>query len=180
MKKILIKLLIITLVFTVACKTEPKEVTEEFIPEKVVEPIKELEVIVKFKSNKDDSFKLMLNNVVVDEFQKKNIHVIEKVIASSESESFTATFGENNISRNFNFHFGSKEIKEIEIESVIFSYGTKKLSIDRSELAEYFSINKYITLDTISNILKTKKVDGKHNPTIILKRKYMKTLSEME
>ncbi len=171
------KFLLILLVITVACKTEPKEVPEEPIPEKVVEPIKEFEVIVNFKSNKDDEFKLMLNNVIVDEFQRKNIHVIEKVIASSESENITATFGENNISKNFNFHFGSKQIKEVEIESISFSYGTNNLSIDGSELAEYFSINKYITLDTVSNILKTKRVDGKHNPTIILKRKYIKTLT---
>ena len=73
-------------------------------------------------------------------------------------------------------NLGSKEVKEVNIKSVSFNYGFNALTIDGSEIDEYFSINKYVTFDRQLGSLKTKKVDGKHNPSIILKPKYITTL----
>lgn len=172
MKKILLLLLIVT----VACKNEPKAVSNEAIAETEIEPTKELVVNVNFKTNKAGDFKLMLNNVKVDEFQTKNIHVIEKVVPTSGIETITATFGANNISRVFYFNLGSKEPKEVEIESMSLTYGSKSINVSASELGEYFAYNKFVTLDSVSNTFKTKRVDGKHSPNLIFKGKYMEVL----
>ena len=45
---------------------------------------KGLTIEFNFKTSKSDQFKIMMNNIKVDEFQKKNIQIIENVINSAE------------------------------------------------------------------------------------------------
>lgn len=175
MKKIL---LILVLISVISCKNEPKEEAKNSNPENVVESTKELEVIVNFKTNKEDEFKLMLNNVKVDEFQRKNIHIMEKVVPTSGIETITANFGENNMSTVFYFNLGNKEPKEVEIESLSFKYGEKSISISPDQLEEYFAFNKFVTLDSVSHIFKTSKIDGQHYPNLIFKRKHLVALAK--
>lgn len=165
------KLFFVLMLLIVSCKSETKENPIEKEQVAIEEQIKELKVVVNFRTNKEDEFKLLLNNVSVDEFQRKNIHVIEKVMPTSTTESFTATFGENNISPNLNLNFGVKDNKEVEIESINMSYGENTLMISGSELSEYFTINKYITQDSITHKLTTQRIEGKYYPALILRRR---------
>ena len=48
---------------------------------------KGLTIEFNFKTSKSDQFKIMMNNIKVDEFQKKNIQIIENVINSAGDES---------------------------------------------------------------------------------------------
>ncbi|SDR75071.1 hypothetical protein SAMN04515667_0543 [Formosa sp. Hel1_31_208] len=165
-------LCIILVVIAFACKDdakvdEQKNQTSVSVAEKA---IKELEVIVSFKTNKSDEFKLMLNNVPVDEFQRKNIHVIEKTEPTTSFEQITAKFGNNNLSNNFNINFGTKELKEVEIVSIQMTYGKNSVSIKGTDLESYFNINNYINYDATTGVLKTQKVGGKHYPAISAKR----------
>lgn len=165
------KLFFVLIILIVGCKSETKESAVKNDPAVVVEQIKELKVVINFKTNKEDEFKLLLNNVPVDEFQRKNVHVIEKVMPTSTTETVTAYFGENNISPSFNFNLGVKDNKEVEIESISMSYGPNSISMSGAELSEYFTINKYITQDSTTNKLTTQRVDGKYYPAMILRRK---------
>ena len=75
------KLVFILLIAAVACKNEPKETPEEPTTTETEVVDKELEIVMNFKTDTAGEIKLMLNNVEVDDFQRKNIHVIEKVEA---------------------------------------------------------------------------------------------------
>lgn len=165
------KLLIIFLLLTLACNTESKDQATATNKIAEVNTTKELEVVINFKTNKADEFKLLLNNIEVDEFQRKHSQVIEKVRPSSGTDEIIAKFGPDNISNNFSINFGTKEISQIEIESIRMSYGKNELVVTGSEIDKFFNINKYIDYDSANNMLNTKRVEGKYYPAINLKRK---------
>ena len=175
MKKIVLAFLVITLI---ACKNETKEATDSVATEeKVEEQKKELTVSVRFKTNKADKFKLMLNNVVVDELQKKNIHIIEEVSPNSDFDAINANFGEN-ISPNFSISLGNAEVKEVEIESITVTFGANSIQVEPNALKDYFNMNKFVSQDGETFKYRTKRVDGKHAPAITLKRKAINTLQK--
>lgn len=171
------KLAFILLVFVVACKNEPKETAEEPQTTEVEEVVNELEIVMNFKTDTAGEFKLMLNNVKMDEFQRKNIHVIEKVEPATGIDELRASFGPNNISNNIYINFGNKATKNVEISNIQIQYGDKGFNIDANALTEYFSLNKYVVFDSVTNTIKTQRVGDIHNPSITLKRKYSKTLN---
>lgn len=175
MKKIV--LVVLVTFFAFSCSSEPKKESKPIVIENVEETIKEFIVKMDFKTNSEDSFRLELTNIVIDEFQKKNILVIESVSPSSSYEKITANFGEN-MSKAFKINFGTKELKEVEITKINLTYGKNSINIKGSELKKYFSISKFIQYDSISGKLKTQKVEGKHYPIITLKRNYINALTQ--
>ena len=161
-----------------ACKNEKPAEEAESNPVVEAEPVKEFVVEMNFKSNTEDEFKLMLNNVEVDEFQRKNIHVLEKVIPTTSEESLSANFGEN-YSTDFQINLGNKTPKEVEFISMTVKYGDRAIQISRQNLNEYVAVNnKYVAYDSISGILKTSMVDGRHFPTVIMRKKTLRSLAE--
>jgi len=172
MKKLLLVLLLVS---AFACKTENKEENKS---QTVVEkPVNELIVTINYKTSIDDEFKLSLNNVKVDDFQRKSIVITEKVTKTTNPDKVVANFGEN-FSKGFTINFGPKQVKEIEIQSIDFSYGANSLSIPPADLQKYFRFGKHITLDKESNTLKTQKVDGRHVPLIFLKQNAVNILKK--
>lgn len=174
MKKLVLVLLIM---ISAGCKNENKaDEQNKEAQTVVVEPKKELIVQLEFKTNQEDEFKLMLNDIIKDDYQKKNIHILEKVIPTTSAESMTANFGEN-ISNNFRFNLGNKVPKEVEIISMNLSYGSNSVQITPQNINDYFAVNnKYVQYDTVTNTLKTSVVDGKHFPTIVMRGKTLNTL----
>jgi hypothetical protein len=138
---------------------------------------KELIVGISFKTNKTDNFRIMLNNVIVDEFQKKNMTIIEDVYPTTSVEKLVANFGRNNMSKSFQFGLGNKERKEVEFVSMHLSYGANVLDINASELSKYFTFNKYVLQDKNNNKVLTQSIDGKHWPLLIMKKEAIKLLS---
>ncbi|MFD2542895.1 hypothetical protein ACFSSB_11245 [Lacinutrix gracilariae] len=177
MKKLALTFVVALIAF--ACKNEAKHSEiQETINSKLIETSPELIVSIDFKTNKVDEFRLLLNNIKVDEFQKKNIQIIEKVSPSSSTDNIIAKFGENNISKLFLIVLGTKELKEVIIENIRLSYGKNNINIKPSELEKYFNFNKFIEFDSASNKILTKKVEGKHNPVLQLKPFALKKLEE--
>ena len=174
MKKIAFVLL---LVLSFACNKQDKQVAEKSSEktEVVKEKIKALTVDVKLTTNKADDFKLSLNNVIVNKVQKKNIQVIQK-ISAEKTNNISANFGQDNISKTLILNLGNKAEKEVVIENITITYGDKKLTASSSELQKYFNLNKFVSLDENTNALLTKKIDGKHSPSLILKPAAYKAL----
>ncbi|WP_289043730.1 hypothetical protein [uncultured Olleya sp.] len=168
-------LLFLLSIVLLACKNEQTQITKTS-SQGVEDITKELKVKIKFKSTKADNFKLMLNNIVKDEFQTKNIHIIEKVIVNTEMETLNANFGEN-ISNKLIINFGNKEVKTIDFESIDIYYGSNSINILPNQLRKFFNLNKFISLDETSYFLQTKKIEGKHNPSIILKQSAINILT---
>lgn len=160
-----------------ACKSEEKkENPSEKAPIETPKVIKEWLINISLKTNKTDDFKLMMNNIEVDEFQKKNIHIVEKMEPTTSFETISANFGESNISKAFTLFLGAKEVKELDIKSIDITYGANSVTINSSQLGEYFSFNKYVEQDSESMKIKTKKVEGKHHPLMRLKPKVITQL----
>lgn len=173
------KIFLIVFLIVVSCKNETKDSLKTVNQEDVLdtEEIKELNVVINFKTSKEDQFILSVKNIIIDEYQKKNVEVIENVFPTSTNDQIKANFGENNISNSVRFDLGKKEVKLIQIESINFTYGINSLTVQASELSDYFIINKFVDYDTISYKLQTQEVDGKHYPAIALKRKAINNLT---
>ena len=174
-------LILILLTFLAACKEEKKATEKE--AERQTEAVetteidKELKVVINFKTDKADEFKLMLNNIKIDEFQRKNVHIIETVEPSSAIETINAKFGRGNIPNNFNINLGVKEQKSVEISSIELSFASNNLVIEGTKLDEFFNINKFINYDNSTGTLTTQKIEGKHYPAILAKRKLINFLN---
>ena len=171
-------LLALLLVLTIGCKSDTKEnvTASDKTQVEVKSQTNELNVVINFKTNKADNFKISLNNIVVDEFQKKNVQVIEKVSPTTATDIIKAKFGANNISKNITINFGNKVVKEVEIESIELSFGSNTKSIKASDLSKNFTMNKYISFDETTFRITTQRVEGKHNPTITLKKTILNKL----
>jgi len=171
--------IVVFLIFiNVSCKnhTKQKDVLENI--EKKTIP-KQLTIDFNFKTDKQDVFKIMLNNIKVDELQNKNIHIYEEVVPSTGFDVIIAKFDAGNISNNIIIHLGNIEVKEVEIKNILVSYGNNQVNITSPEdLNKYIRFNKFIERDSSSNILNTKRVDGKHNPTFSIKRKLINLLKK--
>ena len=158
-----------------SCKEEKVEQVNQGVPTAAIEKVtRELEIVLELKTDKSDDIKLMMNNIEVDEFQRKNVHIIEKLQPSTSVETVNANFGANNISKNVLINLGNKEVKNITITNIKLFYGDKSILIVPADIEKYFSINKYVNLE--GDVLKTLKVDGKHTPTLTLKRKIINDL----
>jgi len=138
----------------------------------------ELIVSIYFKSNKSDNIKLSLNNIIVDEFQKKNVQIIEKIEPTTNFDEILANFGPNNISNNIVINLGTKKIK-IQIKSIKISYEDKEVFIDNTvDFKKYFAFNKHVKLESKSNIIiKTIEKKGVINPVIYSKKNLIKFLT---
>ena len=171
-------LLVLLFIFNISCKNRSKQIATPIIKEEINSP-KELMVNFRFrfKTNKTDTFKIMLSNIEVDELQKKNIYIFEDVIPSSGEDSIIAKFDPGNISNSITINLGNKEIKEVEIIEILVSYGSNGINISTNkDIDKYLAFNRFIERDSTSNIIRTKKVDGLHNPGFSLKRKLINQL----
>lgn len=178
MKKILLIILLSIFSLNISCKDKEEKPSREIIKEELNTP-KNLTINFSFKTNKADTFTIMLNNIKVDELQKKNIHIFEDVIASTGEDSILAEFDSDNISNNLIFSIGNKEVKELEIKSILILYGKKQFNISTPEdLNKYIIFNDFIVRDSTSLVLKTKKINGRHNPTFRIKNTLLNSLTK--
>ena len=140
---------------------------------------KSLKLEFIYRTNKSDVFKIMMNNIEVDELQKKNIHIFEDVTPTSNNDRIIAEFDANNMSKNILINLGNKEVKEIEIINISLSYGENFYSFNTAkDINKYFAFNRFVDTDEDSKILKTKKIDGKHNPAIVLRQNLIRLLNK--
>ncbi|HCY80297.1 MAG TPA: hypothetical protein DHV22_01140 [Xanthomarina gelatinilytica] len=170
-------LIIVLAILSFSCNNVEKSKKDTDQSSKKLDVVKKLSVSFNFKTNKADVFKIMMNNIVVDELQKKNIEIFENVIPSSNVDAIVAKFDPGNMSNNIVFHLGNKTIKEVEIKSILVSYGNNQYNISTAkDLSKYFVFNQFIERDSLSKKLIIKKVDGKLFPFFTMKQNLIKLL----
>ncbi|WP_299114849.1 hypothetical protein [uncultured Winogradskyella sp.] len=138
---------------------------------------KELIIKIFFKTDVEDVFKIMTNNIEVDEFQKKNIVVRETIPITSNFESMTANFGPNNFSNNIIINLG-KKLKEVTFNSIEINYGKNKLIIDNENFNKYLRLNKFAEFVNTDFIIVVKTKGEISNPQIALKPSAIKFLKQ--
>lgn len=138
---------------------------------------KSLRIDFRFKTTEADEFKIMMNNIEVDELQKKNIQIVESVTPSTGDDVIVANFDPNNLSKQIVLHLGGKIKKEVTIKSILVSYGNQQFNLTSPEdFNEHLVFNKFIERDSTSNKLITKRIEGKLNPTIRIKNNLINQL----
>ncbi len=136
---------------------------------------KEFLVSIEYKSNSPDKFKLIMDNIKVDEFQRKSIVITEDVVATTSLDFINANFGEN-ISSRIVLNLGNKEVKKVVINELIMSYGDNSIIIDGNSILDSFKLNEFVEFDSTSKELKTKRINNNHAPALILKPKVINQL----
>ena len=170
------KVFIACCLIIISCKNA---IEEPLVVEEKSAPAEKLIVDFSFKTDQQDTFRIMMNNIEVDELQKKNIQFSEEVAPSSSFENFHAEFDANNMSNNVVINLGNKSIKKVEIESIKITYGDNEIIASTPvQLKEYFVLNKFVTLDSVGSTLSTNRVDNQHFPAISLKRKSINYLKK--
>lgn len=166
--------ILISFVLVFSCKNETKNDTQG-IENSVIETPKELVVKLGFKTSVEDEFRIMLNNIKVDEFQRKNIQVRETVLPSTGFESIIAHLGGEVNTKNLLIHLGKKE-KIVEFNGMEFSYGSKSILVTKSNFNKFLNTNKFVVLENDGFVFSTKTINGKHNPAIIARKRLLDSL----
>ncbi|WP_439152751.1 hypothetical protein [Winogradskyella sp.] len=144
---------------------------------KKIDIAKKLTIRFNFKTNKSDVFKIMMNNIEVDELQKKNIHIFEEVVPSTGDDTIVVEFDANNMSKQIVFHLGNKNEKELEIKSILVSYGNNQYNLSTvADINKYLIFNKFVERDSLSKNLKTIRLDGRLNPSFRIKNNLINLL----
>ncbi|WP_340076207.1 hypothetical protein [Leptobacterium sp. I13] len=162
---------LLAIILVSSCKRkEPKN--------NIIEKPKEiLEVTINLKANKKDIFRIELNNIRIDEFQKMNIQVFEEVPVSTNYETINVNFFDGMISNNLVFNLGNKEEKTIDISSIEITNGVRHIKIAPKQIPNYFRLNKFVEFDSISNKIITKKSGNKLNPKLVAKQGLINKIS---
>jgi len=171
-------LIIVLAILSFSCNNVEKSKKDTDLSSKKLDVVKKLSVSFNFKTNKADVFEIRMNNIKVDEFQKKNIHIIEEVIPTTTEDEIVAEFDANNMSKQIVFHLGGKTIKEVEIKSILITFGNNQYNIANVEdINTYIAFNKFVERDSLSKTLKTIRIDGKLNPSFRIKNNLLNLLN---
>jgi len=173
MRKIILVLVVVTTLF--ACKNDKVKSKAQDDTELKKED-NTLKVFFEFKTNKEDEFKIILNNIEVDEFQKMNIEAREIIPVTTSFEKMNVSFFDNVFSKNFLIGLGNDKLKELEINKIVISRGPNIVTVNKENIQDYFSPNKYVEFK--NNKIITKKVNGKHVPLLFAKSRLINTLKK--
>ncbi|WP_418508832.1 hypothetical protein [Corallibacter sp.] len=168
----------------IACKeVEPKKSNSELKNEVVVEEKKEIskKLVLELDIETDQPEDLVLysNEIFLNNGQFMNLRITQK-LNSNETKKHVAFEFPDNVKPDYNLGLllGRKNEKELKITNLQLTFGTFKLSIPENEFDKYFVFNKFVDYQKDTNTIVVKKVGGKLNPTIILKRKYLNQIGK--
>lgn len=131
---------------------------------------KELLVEFYFKTDSADEFKIMINDIKVDELQRKDIHIYEDVVPSSNEDRIIARFDENNISDKIRISLGNKVLKKVELKRLLVKYGDNEILLSTpADFKKYLFFNKFIEYNSENSTITTLNQDGVHHPVIFFK-----------
>jgi hypothetical protein len=175
-----VKLFFLAFILVLSCKEETKTDNQSAGSKTIEQVEKEKKSFVlemDFSTSKSGDFKLMMNNIVVDEFQKKSIIITEKVELTTGVDKIKANFG-NNASGKFVINLGNKEPKSVKIEKILISYGDNSIIATKENLTQHFVLNDFVEFDSISGTLVTKKINNLHSPAIVLRPRSLNQLQK--
>lgn len=146
-----------------------------------VSPVKKdiLTVSIELKTTQEDEFRIMLNQISVDDFQKMNIHATETIPVTSNYERMTTKFFENTFSNKLVIGLGNKHPKNVDINNISISYGLNSISIPKAQLHEYFNPNTFVSFDDNMSII-TKTEKGRHSPLLYANSKLINLLTKQQ
>ena len=172
MKKIFFALLTLVLV---SCNNEKPKVEEksEIIEEQIetVKPVK-FSIELRLKFSESEEIKLSASNIFINNSRTMNISVTQKMDKSEAFKTVVLDLPENiNPDGQIMLSFGTKKPKTIEFENIIIKNRELEFKLTSQEINNYFTYNKFIVYNPETSVITTKKVDGRHNPILLLRKK---------
>ncbi|WP_223032323.1 hypothetical protein [Hanstruepera marina] len=114
---------------------------------------------------------LFSNEIFLNNGQFMNLRVIQKINSNETSKHVVFEFPEN-VKPDFNLalSLGNTKEKEVKLSNIKFSYGDKNINVTQDEMNKYLTFNRFTSYNKDTNIITTKKVGGKLNPVVFLKK----------
>ncbi|WP_460220435.1 hypothetical protein [Psychroserpens sp. MEBiC05023] len=125
---------------------------------------------IEISTDTEDDFKIMFNNIIIDEFQSKNVQVKERIPTSTGYESIVASYYGNNTSNDLRIILGIKS-KKVKFKKIDISYVDKNLVIDNDNFNNYFRFNEFISLDDTTFTFTVTNPSNNHTPVIFAKKR---------
>lgn len=176
-----IKLIVFSIVVLASSCLEHSEPKEETKAKEVVKKDNKLTFEVDLETSVADDFVLFANDVFINNGQFMNIGITQKLNMNETSKKIKFEFPENiKPDAMLGIGLGNKNVKEVTIKSIHLSYGDAIFDIDQNELTDYFTFNKFIEFDSVTNKINTKKVDNALNPLLFLRRKILDSIQKVE
>ena len=169
MKKFILVLFCIAL--TVSCKEEePKTIVV-----KEVEKIDKLNLKLDYQSATADILQVVFNKIELQNNRDGNYTITETLKASDASKELNFEMSGDYITTVVQVKFGKKP-KKVKIENITLNYKDVVFKIEGSKLDQFFTFNKFIKYDAATSTIQTMKVDGKHTPSMTLRKGRIKKL----
>ena len=175
MKNVVVLLLIM---LCIACKSEQNEPVKEnkSASESIQKEEKSKALVLEFdlETSEPEDMRLVTVNTFLNNGQFMDLFITQKFNANETSKKFKFELPENIAPDNFlGLSFGTKTVKEVKINSIKLTYGDLNYNIPSDAVLDYFNTNNFVDYDETSKTFKTKKVEGKHNPILFLRKLYI-------
>lgn len=132
------------------------------------------------KTTQPDNFSLSANNVFLNNSQFINIKIEQKLNANETQKKLRFEFPEN-IKPDYQLYFnlGTKAEKEIVLDNILLSYGNTRFEIASENVMEYFTTNRFVSYNEENNTLVVKKIDNKLNPLLMVRKKILDSIQNV-
>ncbi len=156
-------------------KKESQKTTDDVIS---VENNNQLVVEVDLETSVTENMRLIVPNIFLNNGQYMDLYIMQHFNANEKSKTIRFQLPKNVVPDfNMGLSLGSKEVKEVNIKSIKISFNEITFNINSENITTYFKTNKFVDFDKEQKTFKTKKVDGKHNPILFLRKFYIEKIA---
>ena len=162
-----------------SCQSEPNKTKKEDnkateSTQQEAKKSKTLILEIDLETSVPEDMRLMSINTFLNNGQFMDLYITQKINANETSKKIRFEMPENITPDNFlGISFGAKSIKEVKINSINLSFGDLNYNISSEAVLDFFMTNKFVDYDENSKVFKTKRVDGTHNPILVLRKLYI-------
>jgi len=165
--KVFFSILILTLI--ISCKTEekPKDVVKTD-NEKVEAKKPNEDFSINFEIESDIETKIMVLFKDIEHGKQKVDYTVYLPLEKANNNAKAAMFGDF-IPGQLLVEFGRQKQTEFTVKSATILYEDQVINITKDNFQTYFYLNKYITYDKVTGVLKTKRIGKSLAPIATLK-----------
>lgn len=129
---------------------------------------KTLTIEIDYISNKDDTFRMIYNKTLFND-QLIDLTINNHITAKKKSQKLTFQMPIKGRPKSISLGLGNEEEKEIIFKKVTLKFEDNIFEIHQKDIKKYFTFNKYVSFDSSTNTLKTKRINNLHSPVITFK-----------
>ena len=132
---------------------------------------------IDLETTEPDDIMLSSYNIFIKNSQFMNIAITHSLHSNETVKKILFEFPEDiRVDTQLGLSLGKKKVKQIRINQIDISFGNTKFVVTPDNIEDYFTTNKFVEYDKEAQLFQTKSVDGKHNPMIFLRKKFLTQL----